>query len=220
MKKMFVGFLLFSSLGLAACSNNNEASKESTDATSAAAQIQTSMTATPASESESQVAEVSFKDKTLEFPYFTLKIDKTQIGHDNGMDEDGLIIWYTVKNKSDENIVPQDQLQNLSITQQDETSEYNLLSNLGFFDPAEALYPVFGEDGMALEDDDLYNERQEQQDTFNEEFVNKATTDLLPGKEVQVVTSITLKNTDYPVVIKLSDDIAAKENEELVVNLK
>lgn len=220
MKKMFVGFLLITSFSLGACSNNNEASKESTDATSATAQNQTSVTATTVSEPESQVADMYFKNQTMEFPYFSLKIDKTQVGRDNANDESGLIIWYTVKNNSEANIIPSDLLSYLSFKQQDETSEYDLSNDLGSFDSAEALFPMYNEDGSDIEDVDKYNEALDKQKKFYDEFEEKADTDLLPGKEVQVVTGITLQNTEHPVVIKLSDDFPAKENEELVVNLK
>ncbi len=218
MKKMLLGALFLTGLIVTGCSTNKEANSNETNSSSST-QASTEINVSAQSSSEKDVFEMSFKDKTLTGVNYKLTIDKTQVGHNNSTDEDGLIVWYTVENKSEDNLVPNDILSLLTFKQQDETSEFDLTEDVGKFDAAEALYPMYNDDGSTIEDVDTYNTAISEQNKFYEEFEEKSYAELLPGKSVQCAIGILLNNTDKPVNVSLSEDMPTSENEPLVINL-
>lgn len=161
---------------------------------------------------------MSFKNGELETDYMNLTIDETQVAHDNEPNEDGLIIWYTLENTSDENIVPSGEWYNFVIKQQDESTEYDLTEYLDMFDSAEALYPTVDESGE-LVDDATWDKSIDDQEQFYSEYEEPAENELLPGKTKQFVTSVTLNNVEKPVTIQIDDMLPVSENEEYKINL-
>lgn len=240
MKKIVgLGLVLFCGIVLGACggaSDNDESNVTSSmqsssnhlkaSATTQSSTIIDSSTVSSIPTIESSISEsqteTTFKNGKLTTPGFILTIDKTQVGHDNSADEDGLIIWYTVENLSDRTFVPDDLLLNFYITQRDETSIYDIPTDYNGFDSAEALYPMYNSDGSSIEDIDKYNEAIRNQNEFNDEFEKKSYAELLPGAKVQVATGLMLHNTDYPVSIKLQDfvlDEGQNNDEEYIIDI-
>lgn len=216
MKKGMVSVGILGSLLLAGCTTNTKDTASNNSETKASV---TEITAEKES-SERDAIEMSFKDGTLEGLNYKLTIDKTQLAHDNFSGEDGLIIWYTLENNTETNLVPRDNFSMFSIKQQDETSEYDLSDSIGTFSVGEALYPMYDENGNPLEDTEAYNAAIDEQNKFHDDYEVKSDAELLPGKSVQTVTSVVLNNTEGQVKIKLPDDFPTSENQELVVNLK
>lgn len=215
MKKLSVALLVCSALLLSACSNEKESSSSNTSDTKtevSAEQVTSS--------SERDTVQMSFKDNVLTGEGFKLTIDKTQVAHDNLSGEDGLIIWYTFENSSEANMKPSDIFSFFTFKQQDATSEYDLTDQVGSFDSAEGLYPMYDANGEPLEDDTAYNAAVDNQNTFHDDFELKSDSDLLPGKSVQVVEDVLLNNTEYPVVMKVADDFPMSINKEVTINLK
>lgn len=214
MKKFLLGSLLVCSLSLVACSNNNDEG--------AAAPVNnesnTEVSAEGYEGEEQDVVEMSFKDGELKSDFAEISIDNTQLAHDNFRDTDGLIVWWTVKNISEVNDVPENDLEMFAIKQQDDSTEYDLTEEEEF-DAAEALYPMYTDGGDSIEDADTYNEAIDDQQDFRKEYKKPAENELLPDKSVQVVTGITLNNTEHPVMIQLDEDFPASENEEYKINL-
>lgn len=235
-----IGLVLFSGIVLGACggaSDKDETNETSsmhsssnhlkTSATTQSSTIINSSTTSSIPTIESSISEsqteTTFKNGKLTTPGFILTIDKTQVGHDNSADENGLIIWYTVENLSDRTFVPDDLLLNFYITQRDETSIYDIPTDYNGFDSAEALYPMYNTDGSSIEDIDKYNEAVRNQNEFNDEFEKKSYAELLPGAKVQVATGLLLHNTDYPVSVKLQDFVSEDSqtsSEELMIDLE
>lgn len=241
MKKIVgLGLVLFYGIVLGACggaSDNDESNVTSSmqsssnhlkaSATTQSSTIIDSSTVSSIPTIESSISEsqteTTFKNGKLTTPGFILTIDKTQVGHDNSADEDGLIIWYTVENLSDRTFVPDDLLLNFYITQRDETSLYEIPTDYNGFDSAEALYPMYNSDGSSIEDIDKYNEAVRNQNEFNDKFEKKSYAELLPGAKVQVATGLLLHNTDYPVSVKLQDFVledSQTSSEELMIDLE
>lgn len=241
MKKIVrLGLVLFCGIVLGACggASDNDETNETASMQSSSNHLKASSTtqsstiidssivsSVPTTESSSSViqTEITFKNGRLTTPGFILTIDKTQVGHDNSTDEDGLIIWYTVENLSNRTFVPNDLLLNFYITQRDETSIYDIPTDYNGFDSAEALYPMYNSDGSSIEDIDKYNEAIRNQNEFKEEFEKKSYAELLPGAKVQVATGLILHNTDYPVSVKLQDFVLEDSQtpaEELMIDLE
>lgn len=218
MKKVLLGVLVLAGFFVSGCSTTKETNSNEIKSPSST-ESTTEINASTQNSSEKDAFEMSFKDKTLTGVNYKLTIDKTQVGHSNPTDEDGLIIWYTVENKSEDNLVPNDILSLLTFKQQDETSEFDLTEDVGKFDAAEALYPMYNDDGSTIEDVDTYNTAISEQNKFSEEFEEKSHAELLPGKSVQCAVGILLKNTNNPVKVSLSENMPASENESLVINL-
>lgn len=218
MKKVLLGVLVLAGFFISGCSTTKETNSNEIKSPSST-ESTTEINASTQNSSEKDAFEMSFKDKTLTGVNYKLTIDKTQVGHSNPTDEDGLIIWYTVENKSEDNLVPNDILSLLTFKQQDETSEFDLTEDVGKFDAAEALYPMYNDDGSTIEDVDTYNTAISEQNKFYEEFEEKSYAELLPGKSVQCATGILLNNTVKPVNVSLSEDMPTSENEPLVINL-
>jgi len=128
---------------LGACSSKSSSDNETTISTQ---KDNTEITAniTQNSESYSDFSEYSFKGGKLETPEMDIQIDKTEVGHATG--EDGIIIWFTITNKSELNIIPQSELYIFDIKQQDETSEYQIATDYNYVDAAEMLYPMYNDD--------------------------------------------------------------------------
>lgn len=215
---MLLGALFLTGLIVTGCSTTKEANSNETKSSSFS-QAGTEISISSQSSSEKDVFEMSFKDRTLTGINYKLTIDKTQLAHDNSADEDGLIVWYTVENNSEDNVVPNDILSLLTFKQQDDTSEYDLTSEVGYFNSGEALFPMYNADSSPIEDVDAYNNAIDQQNKFSEEFEEKSHAELLPGKSVQCAVGILLKNTNNPVKVSLSENMLASENESLVINL-
>lgn len=241
MKKIVqLGLVLFSGIVLGACGgvSDKDETNETSSMQSSSNHLKTSATTqnstfidsstissmpTTESSNNNPQTETTFKNGKLTTPGFILTIDKTQVGHDNSADEDGLIIWYTVENLSDRTFVPDDLLLNFYITQRDETSLYEIPTDYNGFDSAEALYPMYNSDGSSIEDIDKYNEAVRNQNEFNDKFEKKSYAELLPGAKVQVATGLLLHNTDYPVSVKLQDFVledSQTSSEELMIDLE
>lgn len=217
MKKFLLGSLLVCSLNLVACSNNNDeraAASENTES-------KTEATATDyeLEEEGSDVMEMSFEDGRLEAAYVNIDIEKTQVVHDNFSDEDGLVVWYSTENNSEDNVVPSEVFDMFVVKQQDGSTEYDLTSDVDTFDSSEALYPMYDETGEPIEDTDKYNSAIDDQKQFNQEFEEPAYNDLLPDKTVQTAVGIPLNNTDYPVTISIGEDFPTNTNEEYEISL-
>ncbi|WP_368251725.1 hypothetical protein [Enterococcus sp. 2201sp1_2201st1_B8_2201SCRN_220225] len=180
-------------------------------------------TASTSTEELNYSQQTTFSNGKLETPQFTLTIDKTQVSKDATANEDGLIIWYTVENKSNTNLIPEELLGNLSFKQRDETSEYDIPTDYNGFNSAEGLFPMYNEDGTSIEDIDKYNEAIQKQNEFSETFEKKAYSELLPGATVQVVEGVLLHNTEYPVTVTLQDFLLGESgvntSEEYTINL-
>lgn len=216
MKKVLLGSLLVYSLVLVACGSNEESTVE--NSTTETGQ-ETEVNADQNDEGEDYVSEMSFENGKLETDYMELTIDDTQIAHDNFEDEDGLIIWYTIENNSEDNIIPSDEFYSFELKQQDDTSEYDLTEDIGWFDPEEALFPTENEDGEMV-DDETYDANFSKQEEFYDDYLKPADNDLLPGKSVQVATSVPLNNTDNPVSMKVYEDYPMETNETYNINLE
>lgn len=202
---------------LSACSSKNSSDKETTISTQKG---NTEITAniTQNSESSSGFSDYSFKGGKLETPEMDILIDKTEVGHATG--EDGIIIWFTITNKSEINIIPQSELYIFDIKQQDETSEYQIATDYNYVDAAEMLYPMYNDDGTTV-DDELYDKNLKLQNEFEEKYGKKFYAELMPGKEVQTAIGLKLENTEHPVTISLSEPYASNvDSEEYVINLK
>lgn len=216
MKKISIGLLVCSAMLLSACSNEK---KEASTANSS--DKKTEVTAEQVtSNSEKDAIQMSFKDKVLTGQGFKLTIEKTQVAHDNLSGENGLIFWYTFENTSETNMKPADIFSFFTFKQQDATSEYDLTDQVGTFDAGEGLYPMYDTTGSPLEDTDAYNAAVDNQNKFHDDYELKSDSDLLPGKSVQVVEDVLLNNTEYPVVMKVSDDYPMNVNKEVTINLK
>lgn len=149
----------------------------------------------------------TFNDSVLETPDYTLTIDKTQTGQ--AYNEDGLIIWFTLKNKSDSNIIPKDAFSNmLEVTQKDNTSVYTIPTDFNYLNVAEMLYPTSDKSI----DDPEYITNNELQNKHNQEYDNKFFAELLPGKEIKTAVALTLETTDYPVSINIVEPFATELN--------
>lgn len=215
MKKILLGILLIFSL--AACGNDEQSSgkekkpsKEETEIT----------TARQTSSSVSELTEINFKDGKLKSDRMDITIDKTQTAHNNFTGEDGVLIWYTIKNKSKDKFMPISEWAVFTVKQSDVTTEYDLTDELDNFDGAGALYPMYDEKGKPLKDDKKYNKAIDDQEKFDQKYTEPAYNELLPGKSEQLVTTIPLNNTKHPVTMKVSKDQPAKVNETYKINLK
>lgn len=212
-EKVLLGVFSLGVIGLAGCTNENADStdvEEETEVTAADYELE---------EEGSDVMEMSFEDGKLTAEYVEITIDETQVAHDYFNDEDGLIIWYTIKNTSEDNIVPSDEFSMFDIKQQDDTSEYDITENefTNYFDAQEALYPTEDENGDLPEDS--FEQAVDQQDKFTEEYLKPTNNELLPGKTVQAVYSVGLDDTENPISIKLQEDYPAPTNETYKINL-
>lgn len=160
----------------------------------------------------------SFIDGVLTTPEMVITIDKTEVGHATG--EDGLIVWFTIKNNNDFNIIPQSEFYIFDIKQQDETSEYQIDTGFNYVDVAEMLYPRYTDDGDTV-DDETYEKNGILQEEHDETYDKKFYAELLPGKEVKTAVGLHLENTEYPVIINLSEPYASEiKSEDYVINLK
>lgn len=160
----------------------------------------------------------SFKNGVLITPEMEIKIDKTEVGHATG--EDGLIIWFTIKNKADFNIIPQSELYIFDIKQQDETSEYQIPTDYNYVDVAEMLYPKYNDDGSTV-DDDTYDKNNVLQNEFDETYGKKFYAELLPGKEIKTAIGLHLENTRFPVRINLAEPYASEvKSDDYIINLE
>lgn len=212
-KKLFV---LSLSLFLVGCTNGEKNKNETV-------QSQTSKNETVAKNITKETVNngfegYSFKDGVLITPEMEIKIDKTELGHATG--EDGLILWFTIKNKNEFNIIPQSELGIFDIKQQDDTSEYQIETDYNYVDVAEMLYPRYNDDGSTV-DDDLYEKNGILQSEHDETYDKKFYSELLPGKEVKTAIGLHLENTEHPVVIKLTEPYASNvKAEDYIINLK
>lgn len=183
MKKYVLGFLLVSSLGLAACTSNDN--EEASVSAQSAEQTTT--------ESTEEEPEVTFEDGVFDNDSFTLTYEDAQIINSPMEDGPGLYVTYTLKNKLDENINPQEVLDTVVIaTQENDTSEIDLPNNYYSLD-------AFGPE----EDTDTYNEQVDKE--------NAVSDDLKPGKEVEIVNSFGLDNKENPVQLQMLIDPETEE---------
>lgn len=190
MKKILLGFsTALIALTLAGCGHSNNSSTENT---SHSGNTTTAQKAASKSQSTSQKSsQTTFKNGVLKTENATLEITKTQLAHDDEDNEDGLIIYYSVTNtSSDQNIKPETLLNTLSFHQKDNNSSFSLETDE--FDVADALYPN--------------NDDSAEKDNFEDHVEDAAEADVLPGKTVDTVTGLQLKNKTEAVVAQLSSD--------------
>lgn len=213
-------FLGLSFLLLGACGNTNqEPKKETYEKTKETKKIsEVIANETVESSMNNGFDGYSFKNGVLKTPEMEIKIDKAEVGHATG--EDGLILWFTIRNKNDFNIIPQSELGIFDIKQQDDTSEYQIETDYNYVDVAEMLYPRYNDDGSTV-DDDLYEKNGILQSEHDETYDKKFYSELLPGKEVKTAIGLHLENTEHPVVIKLTEPYASNvKAEDYIINLK
>jgi len=215
--KVNIGLCLGLVLLLMGCGNNGENPDSINKTETSIKNSQSNFSKEKVTESSKVVSsaenDVTFENGILETPEYKLTIDKTQVGHNNFTGDDGLIIWYTVKNKSDYNVVPQDLWAWFEVTQIDGTSQYKITTDYDFFDSEEALFPMYTEGAVPLEDTEAYNKAIEDQQNFQEEYSDKGKAELLPGKEVTASIGLKLQNTSYPVTFKLINGLSKKNSE-------
>lgn len=181
MKKYLLGTLVVCSLGLAACTSNEdgEVSAQSTKQTT--------------TEKTEEEPEATFEDGVFDNDSFTLTYKDAQIINSPMEGGPGLYVTYTLKNKLDENINPQEVLDTVVIaTQENDTSEVDLANDYHSLD-------AFGPE----EDADTYNDQVEKE--------NAVSDDLKPGKEVEIVNSFGLDNKENPVQLQMLIDPETEE---------
>lgn len=217
MKKVgFAGLFITSFFIFTACTNN--AKTETSVSTSNEKKTIVSAEKTDSVKNSADYTGYSFKDGLLSTPDYDIKIDKTELGHATG--EDGLIMWFTIKNKSEHNIIPQDALYSLQIKQQDDTSEYEIPTDYNYLSVAEMLYPTYNDDASTVEDS-LYEENGKKQAQFEDEFGKKFYAELLPEKEVKTAIGFTLQNTEHPISINIAEPFASEiKSKEYTIKLK
>ncbi|MDN6640449.1 MAG: DUF5067 domain-containing protein [Tetragenococcus sp.] len=181
MKKVLMSFLMVCSLGLAACQNNGE---EEASAANTEQEVEKSTEEEP---------EATFEDGTLENDSFVLSYEDAKIINSPMENGPGLYVTYTLKNKLDENINPQEVLDLIVIaSQENDTSEVELSND------------YYSTDAFGSEDDvDTYNEQVEKE--------NAVSDDLKPGKEVEIVNAFSLDNKDEPVELQMLIDPEPEE---------
>lgn len=146
----------------------------------------------------------SFKNGVFKTDLFELKIDRTQVGHDNFNQSDGLIVWYSVTNKTKtKEYKPSDIFRYLKFTQSDGNSDFSLDDMSSSFSIEEALYPMYDKDKNPITDqDDAYNKAVDAQNSMKDNEEAIANANVLPRKTAKTVAGIQIKNTKYPVKIK------------------
>lgn len=209
---------LVSLMVFGACSNNGK-SKETTENNK---KNKTEVTVATSSSAENNETYSSvFKDGKFTSNSYDVSIDKAELKHNNVSDYDVLVVTFTISNKLNENIVPQEIFEDLFIIkQQDETSEHQLFTEMAYQqEAAELLFSQYDIEGNPI-DDKAYEINEAKQKEFNETIGNKLDADLLPGKEVQAVILVNVENNEYPVTFSLDENLPMKEKEDFVVNLK
>lgn len=183
MKKVLMSFLMVSSLGLAACTSND----------SEEASVSAQSTEQTTTESTEEEPEATFEDGTLENDSFILSYENAKIINSPMENGPGLYVTYTLKNKLDENINPQEVLDLVVIaSQENDTSEVELPND------------YYSTDAFGSEDDvDTYSEQVEKE--------NAVLDDLKPGKEVEIVDSFGLDNKENPVQLQMLIDPEIEE---------
>ena len=178
MKKIGTLLILVFLLIVAGC-GNNEKNIEKEVATQTA-KNNTNIT-------KEQKSTATFKDGVLETKDYTLKIFKSEVIKSPMEEKKGLFVTFKLTNKSDSsNIVPDDTIPNLIVSQENDTSKVELADNYYFLD-------AFGG-----EDDTV---------TYNKmvELDNASANELLPGKTVNFVVAYGLDNDTQPVTFTAMD---------------
>ncbi|GEQ48914.1 DUF5067 domain-containing protein [Tetragenococcus koreensis] len=173
MKKYLLGVLLISSFSLVACtSNNNE-------------EVSAQSTEQPTTETTEEEPESTFKDGVFDNDSFTLTYEDAKIINSPMENSPGLYVTYTLKNKLEENINPQEVLDLIvTATQENDTSEVDLSND------------YYSTDAFGPEDDvDTYNEQVDKE--------NAVSNDLKPGKEVEIINAFGLDNKEEPVQLQM-----------------
>ncbi len=220
MKKIsLLGLLSVSLFTLGACGSDKAVTKESISSPNKnSATTEVTAESIKKNEQGSDFSQYSFEDGLLITPEMEIKIDKTELGHATG--EDGLILWFTIKNKGTVNIIPQSELYMFDIKQQDDTSEYQIATDYNYVNVAEMLYPQYNDDGTTV-DDETYDKNSELQEQHDETYDKKFYAELMPGKEVKTAIGLHLENTDYPITINLSEPYKKEiQSKDYVINLK
>lgn len=173
MKKYLLSVLLISSFSLVACtSNNNE-------------EVSAQSTEQPTTETTEEEPESTFKDGVFDNDSFTLTYEDAKIINSPMENSPGLYVTYTLKNKLEENINPQEVLDLIvTATQENDTSEVDLSND------------YYSTDAFGPEDDvDTYNEQVDKE--------NAVSNDLKPGKEVEIINAFGLDNKEEPVQLQM-----------------
>lgn len=196
---------LLAAVLLAGCGNKNDSTKSSSDNQTTAKSVKT-----PKSDNISK--NFSFKNGTYNNKNTKIKIIKTQVGRDNRVEKDGVIITFDITNKSKKEFTPHEAMNYLKVNQSNGKSDFELDAD---FDVAQALYPTFLADGTSLSDDeeneanmDKYDAQTDKQNKFNEEYSDPQSAKIVSGKTVRVVYGYTLKDKTHPVYVKGYDSTA------------
>ena len=181
MEKYLLGALLVCSVGLTACSNNSnkEVTAESTEKTTI--------------ETTEEKAEAMFEDGTLENDDFTLSYDEAKIINSPQEGEPGLYITYTLENKSNDSIYPEEIFGDYIIMEQENDSSLSKLDNSYY--STDAFAPV--------EDTEKYNDQIDKE--------NKASDELKPDKEETYVEAYYLDNKNNDVLMSAITDSETEE---------
>lgn len=183
MKKYVLGFLLVSSLGLAACTSND----------SEEANVSAQSTEQTTTESTEEEPEATFEDGVFENDEFKITYKKAKIIQSPMEKNPGLYTTFELENKSDENINPQDVLEGyIVMSQENDTSEVEMNNRYYSTD-------AFGPES----DTESYSEQVD--------IDNKLQDDLKPEKQDEYVISYELDNKKYPVNMELLIDPEAEE---------
>ena len=170
MKKYLLGTLLVCSMGLAACTSNND------EEVSAQSKEQSTTETT-----EEEDPEATFEDGVFENDDFKITYKEAKIIQSPMESNPGLYTTFELENKSDENITPQDVLEEYIImNQENDTSEVELDNRYHSLD-------AFGPE----EDTESYSEQVD--------IDNKLLNDLKPDKQDEYVISYELDNKKEPV---------------------
>lgn len=149
---------------------------------------------------EEPTTTATFENGTFETEKYSLTISKAEVIQSPMEQKPGLYVTFKLTNKmEDEDIIPNNVLFDLHVTQENETSRIDLLNNYHFLD-------AFGDDTES------YNKQVD--------LSNASANALLPGKTVEFVNAYTLDNDSHNVVFSGIDVMTLEEVGEHVVELK
>ncbi|MFX3617937.1 MAG: DUF5067 domain-containing protein [Sporolactobacillus sp.] len=203
MRKLFIVLSsLFLTLALSACGGN--ASNSSNSSTP-------KKTVTVAATGKKYTTNSSFKDGIFKMKGYTLTIGKTQYARDKQQDEDGLIVWFTVKNSSKKATeTPESVISNLSFEQNNDTSKTDLENTFGAED---ALYPLTTNNAKE------YDKEVDESNAMLK--IDKLSQDkILPGKTVKTFEAYELDNATHNVTVIAQDPHTLQKVGKMTIKLK
>ncbi|UQS81429.1 DUF5067 domain-containing protein (plasmid) [Bombilactobacillus folatiphilus] len=143
----------------------------------------------------------TFQNGIFENRQTKIKILKTQVGHSNKTQSDGLIVTFWIQNKSKHRIKPSALLNYLNFHQSNSSSNYDLRP---VFNVAAALFPTINSDGSSTADASTNIGKATD---YNQKYVKPLNAQLLPGKSIKVVRGYELNNKKHPVFATAKKDM-------------